>query len=88
MFLHLTPLNTVIDIDHPPLSCLAHHFEQRSRQPFHEPAYIDRLKQADVQISMDGKGRALDNIFTERLWRTAKYEEVYLHDCASPREAR
>jgi putative transposase len=41
-----------------------------------------------VQISMDGKGRALDNIFTERLWRTVKYEEVYLKDYASPREAR
>ena len=37
---------------------------------------------------MDGKGRALDNIFTERLWRTVKYEEVYLHDYTSPREAR
>ena len=37
---------------------------------------------------MDGKGRALDNIFTERLWRTVKYEEVYLKDYASPREAR
>lgn len=41
-----------------------------------------------MQISMDGKGRALDNIFTERLWRTVKYEEVYLKDYASPREAR
>ncbi len=37
---------------------------------------------------MDGKGRALDNIFTERLWRTVKYEEVYIHDYTSPREAR
>ncbi|GHP00447.1 hypothetical protein KSF_104940 [Reticulibacter mediterranei] len=37
---------------------------------------------------MDGKGRALDNIFTERLWRTVKYEEVYIHDYSSPREAR
>jgi len=55
---------------------------------FTSPQYIERLKQADVQISMDGKGRALDNIFTERLWRTVKYEEVYLHDYASPREAR
>ena len=33
---------------------------------------------------MDGKGRALDNIFTERLWRTVKYEEVYLHGYAAP----
>lgn len=50
--------------------------------------YTDLLREAQVQISMDGKGRALDNIFTERLWRTVKYEEVYLNDYASPREAR
>jgi len=37
---------------------------------------------------MDGRGRALDNIFTERLWRSVKYEEVYLHEYGSPREAR
>ncbi len=37
---------------------------------------------------MDGKGRALDNIFTERLCRSVKYEEVYLHDYAHPKEAR
>jgi putative transposase len=46
------------------------------------------LLAANVQISMDGKQRALDNIFTERLWRTVKYEEVYLHDYAHPKEAR
>lgn len=50
--------------------------------------YTDLLLAAQVEISMDGKGRALDNIFTERLWRTVKYEEVYLNDYASPREAR
>lgn len=55
---------------------------------FTSTEYIDRLQAANVQISMDGRGRALDNIFTERLWRTVKYEEVYLHDYASPREAR
>ncbi len=55
---------------------------------FTSPHYLDLLKTANVQISMDGKGRALDNIFTERLWRTVKYEEVYLHDYLSPREAR
>ena len=43
---------------------------------------------ADIQISMDGKGLALDNIFVERLWRSVKYEEVYPNDYASPREAR
>lgn len=37
---------------------------------------------------MDGKGRALDNIFTERFWRSLKYEDVYLNDYLSPKEAR
>lgn len=55
---------------------------------FTSPQYIDRLKQAEIQISMDGKGRASDNIFTERLWRTIKYEEVYLKEYANPRQAR
>jgi len=45
-------------------------------------------KNTGVQISMDGRGRAADNIFTERLWRSGKYEEVYLTDYASPRDAR
>jgi putative transposase len=55
---------------------------------FTSPHYLQLLRDAQVQISMDSKGRALDNIFTERLWRTVKYEEVYLHDYSSPREAR
>jgi putative transposase len=55
---------------------------------FTSPAYLDRLTTAGVRISMDGRGRALDNIFTERLWRTIKYEEVYLHEYTSPRQAR
>lgn len=37
---------------------------------------------------MDSKSRALDNVFTKRVWRSIKYEEVYLKDYASPREAR
>lgn len=52
------------------------------------PQYTSLLEAAGVRISMDGKGRALDNIFTERFWRSLKYEEVYLHDYANPREAR
>ncbi|GAC1651260.1 MAG: hypothetical protein NVS4B9_41880 [Ktedonobacteraceae bacterium] len=52
------------------------------------PQYRELLLGAKVQISMDGKGRALDNIFTERLWRSVKYKEVYVHDYASPKEAR
>jgi putative transposase len=55
---------------------------------FTSPQYLELLTTAGVHISMDGKGRALDNIFVERLWRTVKYEEVFLHDYASPREAR
>lgn len=55
---------------------------------FTSPQYLERLLAANVQISMDGRGRASDNIFTERLWRSVKYEEVYLNDYASPREAR
>jgi putative transposase len=55
---------------------------------FTSPQYLNRLLSVDVQISMDGRGRALDNIFTERLWRSVKYEEVYLNDYQSPREAR
>jgi putative transposase len=55
---------------------------------FTSPQYLNRLLSANVKISMDGRGRALDNIFTERLWRSVKYEEVYLNDYQSPREVR
>ena len=55
---------------------------------FTSPQYTQRLLAAGIRISMDGRGRALDNIFNERLWRSVKYEEVYLHDYQSPREAR
>ena len=41
----------------------------------------------DIQVSMDGKGRALDNVFVERLWRSVKYEEVFLNDYSSGEEA-
>jgi putative transposase len=41
--------------------------------------FIEVLKAQDIQISMDGKGRCLDNVFVERLWRSLKYEEVFLH---------
>jgi putative transposase len=55
---------------------------------FTSPQYTELLLGAKVQISMDGRGRYRDNIFTERLWRTVKYEEVYLTEYANPREAR
>jgi putative transposase len=55
---------------------------------FTSPQYRNMLLAAGVQISTVGKGRALDNIFVERLWRSVKYEEVYPNSYASPREAR
>jgi putative transposase len=55
---------------------------------FTSDEYTDLLIEKNITISMDGKKRALDNIFTERLWRSVKYEEVYLHNYCSPREAR
>lgn len=49
---------------------------------FTATAFTSRLKESGVAISMDGRGRALDNVFVERLWRTVKYEEVSLRDYA------
>ncbi len=51
-------------------------------------AWTDRLRRMGVRISMDGKGRFLDNIFVERLWRTLKYECVYLHAWETGSQAR
>ena len=51
-------------------------------------AFTGRLRAAGVQISMDGRGRCMDNIFIERLWRSLKYEAVYLHDLADGFQAR
>lgn len=50
--------------------------------------FLGRLENAQIRISMDGKGRALDNVFTERLWRTVKYEDVYLKGYQTPLAAR
>jgi putative transposase len=50
--------------------------------------WIEELTKAGVAISMDGRGRVFDNIFTERLWRSVKYEEVYLKDYRDVDEAR
>jgi len=51
-------------------------------------SFTSRLKEASVRISMDGKGRAFDNIMIERLWRSVKYEEVYLKDYGSVQDCR
>ena len=50
--------------------------------------YTGRLEQDQIRISQDGRGRALDNVFVERLWRSVKYEEIYLKDYETVPEAR
>jgi putative transposase len=55
---------------------------------FTSQAFTARLKEGGIRISMDGRGRALDNVFVERLWRSVKYEEVYLRDYHTVWEAR
>jgi putative transposase len=55
---------------------------------FTSGGWIEALREAGVSISMDGRGRVFDNIFTERLWRSVKYEDVYLKDYEVVDEAR
>jgi putative transposase len=55
---------------------------------FTAAGFTTRIEAAGARVSMDGRGRALDNIFCERLWRSVKYEEVYLKDYGSVPEAR
>lgn len=62
-----------------------HNSDQGSH--FTSPQYLDLLKAKDVAISMDGRGRCMDNIFTERLWRSVKYECVYLNEFATLADA-
>lgn len=55
---------------------------------FTNESYIALLKSENIRISMDGKGRALDNIFVERFFRTLKYENIYLNEYMSPKDLR
>lgn len=55
---------------------------------FTSQAWIDELKTHHIRISMDGKGRWMDNVFIERLWRSVKYEEVYLKAYETPKQAQ
>jgi putative transposase len=63
-------------------------FNSDQGSQFTSVAFTDLLKAHEIRISMDGRGRVFDNIFTERFWRTVKYEEVYLHDYQSVREGK
>lgn len=55
---------------------------------FTSDIYTKRLELEGIKISMDGRRRAIDNVFTERLWRSLKYEDIYLKEYRSPREVR
>ena len=63
-------------------------FNTNQGSQFTSDAFTDLMLEHGIQISMDGKGRYLDNIFAERLWRSVKYEEVYLKAYETVREAR
>ena len=62
-------------------------FNSDQGSQFTSKDFTEQVKASGAQISMDGCGRALDNAFVERLWRSVKYEEVYLKDYGSAREA-
>jgi len=63
-------------------------FNSDQGSQFTSVAFTDLLKKHEIAISMDGKGAWRDNVFVERLWRTIKYEEIYLRAHASVPEAR
>ena len=63
-------------------------FNSDQGSQFTSKEFTGRLEDAGIQVSMDDRGRVFDNIFIERLWRTLKYEEVYLHSYETVREAK
>jgi putative transposase len=63
-------------------------FNSDQGSQFTSQAFTGTLERAGIQISMDGRGRCMDNIFIERLWRSLKYEDIYLKHYADGREAR
>jgi putative transposase len=77
----LEALEHALRIAHPEI------FNSDQGAQFTSRDFTGRLESAGIQMSMDGRGRALDNVFVERLWRTVKYEEVYLKDYSTPWEA-
>jgi len=78
----LTALERALSISQPEI------FNSDQGSQFTSRAFTGLLLDRDIQISMDGRGRVFDNIFIERLWRSVKYEEVYLHDYENVRAAR
>lgn len=74
-------LNRALDISKPEI------FNSDQGSQFTSNDFIKRLKTVGIEISMDGRGRAYDNIFIERFWRSVKYEEVYMNDYITVKEA-
>jgi putative transposase len=70
----LDTLNVALEQGHPEI------FNTDQGVQFTAQTFTGRLLVAGIRISMDGRGRALDNIFAERLWRSVKYEDIYLKD--------
>jgi putative transposase len=78
------------------LNCLKRAFRQAKPEiinsdqgcQFTNEDYVKLLQTEAIKISMDGKGRALDNIFVERFFRTLKYEDIYLNEYVTPRALR
>ena len=62
-------------------------FNMDQGSQFTTPRFTQPLLDKGIRVSMDGRGRALDNIFVERLWRTVKYEHVYLQEIQTVRDA-
>jgi putative transposase len=56
--------------------------------PFTNPTYLELLDAASVRVYMDGKGQCLDNVRTERFFRTLKYDRVYINEYETPRDVR
>ena len=63
-------------------------FNSRQGSQFTSVAFLECLEQGSIQISMDGRGKLADNVFTKRLWCSVKYEEVYLQDYQTLQEAK
>jgi len=69
-------------------NCYCEIFNTDQGSQFTSNRFTQPLLAAGIKISMDGRGRALDNIFVERLWRTVKYEDIYLKDYASVQDVK
>jgi putative transposase len=78
----LSALEKALKASHPEI------FNTDQGSQFTSREFTGRLEKDDIRISMDGRGRVFDNIFVERLWRSVKYEEVYLHTYQTVSEAR